>query len=67
MEHIKPNEVGCYNCTRWRTKSYRCDSCTKFSQFQNIDTLNTLLKEKGLDYLCMSSIEQLRQRQAKGR
>ena len=47
MEHLKPNEVGCYNCTRWRTGSKRCDFCVKFSQFKNIDTLNAELKEKG--------------------
>ena len=40
MEHLKPNEVGCYNCTRWRTGSKRCDCCVKFSEFKNIDTLN---------------------------
>lgn len=58
--YLKPNEVGCYNCTRWRTGSERCNCCVKFSQFKNIDTLNAELREKGLDYLCVSSIEQLR-------
>ena len=61
-DHIKPNEVGCYNCTRWRTGSKRCDICVGFSQFKNIGTLNIELKEKGLDYLCVSSIEELRKR-----
>ena len=42
-DHIKPNEVGCYNCTRWRTGSKRCNTCVNFSQFKNIDTLNTSL------------------------
>ena len=65
-ESLKPNEVGCYNCTRWRTGSKRCDSCVKFSEFKNIDTLNAELKEKGLDYLCVSSIERLRNKQRKG-
>lgn len=62
MKTLKPNEVGCYNCTRWRTGSLRCDLCIGFSQFKNIDTLNKELKEKGLDYLCVSSIEDLRKR-----
>lgn len=61
-DHIKPDEIGCYNCTRWRTGSKRCDICVGFSQFKNIGTLNTELKEKGLDYLCVSSIEELRKR-----
>lgn len=65
-EHLKPDEVGCYNCTRWRTGSKRCEMCIKFSEFKNIDTLNTELKAKGLDYLCVSSIEQLRKQQKKG-
>lgn len=61
-DYLKPNEIGCYNCTRWRTGSIRCDYCVKFSEFKNIDTLNAELKKKGLDYLCVSSIEQLRRR-----
>lgn len=61
-DHIKPNEIGCYNCTRWRTVNGRCDLCIKFSQFKNIDTLNAELKRKGLDYLCVTSIEELRRR-----
>ena len=61
-DHIKTDEVGCYNCTRWRTGSKRCDICVSFSQFKNIGTLNIELKEKGLDYLCVSSIEELRKR-----
>lgn len=59
-DHIKPDEVGCYNCTRWRTGSNLCDKCVGFSQFKNIDTLNMELREKGLDYLCVSSIKELR-------
>lgn len=62
IDHIKIDEVGCYNCTRWRTGSKRCEICVGFSQFKNIDTLNAELKEKGLDYLCVSSIEELRKR-----
>ena len=62
IDHIKIDEVGCYNCTRWRTGSKRCESCVGFSQFKNIDTLNAELKEKGLNYLCVSSIEELRKR-----
>lgn len=65
-EHLKQDEVGCYNCTRWRTGSKLCDCCVQFSQFKNIETLNAELKEKGLDYLCVSSIEQLRHKQRKG-
>lgn len=61
-EYLKPNEIGCYNCTRWRTRSKRCDSCNKFSEFKSIDTLNKELKEKGLDYLCISNIEELRRK-----
>lgn len=64
-DHIKSNEVGCYNCTRWRTNSKICDNCVGFSQFKNIETLNTELKEKGLNYLCVSSIEDLRKRNLK--
>lgn len=60
IDRIKPDEVGCYNCTRWRTGSKLCDNCVGFSQFKNIDTLNMELREKGLDYLCVSSIEELR-------
>ena len=63
MKKLKPSKVGCYNCTRWRTNSKRCDLCVGFSQFKNIDTLNEELKEKGLDYLCVSSIEDLRRRE----
>lgn len=59
---LKPSEVGCYNCTRWRARSFRCDKCVGFSEFKNIDTLNTELKEKGLDYLCAPSIEDLRRK-----
>lgn len=66
INYLQPNEVGCYNCTRWRTGSKLCDCCVGFSQFKNIDTLNKELKEKGLDYLCVSTIEQLRKQQAKG-
>lgn len=64
---LKPDEVGCYNCTRWRTGSKRCDRCIAFSEFKDIETLNAELKEKGLNYLCASSIEQVRHIQRKGR
>ena len=59
---ISPNEIGCYNCTRWRTGSKKCDLCVRFSQFKNIDMLNKELRDKGLDHLCVSSIEDLRRR-----
>lgn len=65
-KYLSPNEIGCYNCTRWRTGSERCTRCIKFSEFKNIDTLNSELKEKGLDYLCVSSIEQVRRKQRIG-
>ena len=62
-EYLKSSEIGCYNCTRWKTGSERCNNfCVKFSEFKNIDTLNSELKEKGLDYLCVSTIEELRKR-----
>ena len=60
IKTIKPNEIGCYNCTRWRTGSDKCNNCIGFSEFKNIDMLNKELKKKGLDYLCVSSIEELR-------
>lgn len=56
---LKPNQVGCINCTRRREANSCCDRCVKFSEFKNIETLNKELKEKGLDYLCVSSIEEL--------
>lgn len=64
-KHLQSNEIGCYNCTRWRTGSNRCDCCVGFSEFKNIESLNKELKEKGLDYLCVSSIEQLRKQRRK--
>lgn len=64
--YLTPNVIGCYNCTRWRTGSLVCKNCVKFSNFKSIDTLNAELKEKGLDYLRVSSIEQLRSKQRKG-
>ena len=60
IKHLDPDEVGCYNCTRWRTGSYRCDVCFRFSEFKNIDALNSELRVKGLAYLCVNSIEELR-------
>ena len=63
--HIAENEIGCYNCTRWRTSSILCKSCQAFSNFKNIDTLNKELQEKRLDYLCVSSIEDLRKREGR--
>lgn len=60
LKVIEPYEIGCYNCTRWRTNSLRCDKCIGFSEFKNIDTLNKELREKGLEYLCVSNIEELR-------
>lgn len=65
-KHLKPNEIGCYNCTRWRTGSKRCDCCINFSEFKNIDTLNWELRERGLNHLCVQSIEDLRKQQRKG-
>ena len=63
MKKLNPNKVGCFNFTIWITNSKRCDLCVGFSQFKNIDTLNEELKDKGLDYLCVSSIEDLRRKQ----
>lgn len=49
---LKPDEIGCYNCTRWRKGSLRCDICYGFSEFKNAETVNEELREKGIDYLC---------------
>ena len=57
-----PNEVGCYNCVRWRNHPSRCKDCIGFSEFKNIDTLNAELKEKGLNHLYVNTIEDLRRR-----
>ena len=65
-KHLQPNEIGCYNCTRWRTGSKRCDCCINFSEFKNIVTLNSELEEKGLNHLCVLNIEELREKQRKG-
>ena len=66
MKKLKPDVIGCYNCTRWRTGSERCDCCVRFSEFKNIDTLNSELKEKGLGHLCVKDIKHLRKLQRKG-
>ena len=60
IKYIDPDVVGCYNCTRWRTGSLRCDICVGFSQFKNIDMLNAELRDMGRGYLCVDSIEELR-------
>ena len=39
--------------------------CVGFSEFKNVDTLNKELSEKGLDYLFISSIEDLRKKKLK--
>lgn len=60
--YLMPNEIGCYNCVRWRRHGARCKVCVGFSEFKNINTLNAELKEKGLDHLCVNTIEDLRRR-----
>lgn len=59
---LKPDEVGCYNCVRWRTGSESCPICSGFSQFKSVESLNAELKFKGLEYLCCKSIEDFRSR-----
>lgn len=60
----RPDEVCCYNCVRTKTAKYPCNICAGFSCFKNIEKLNAELKEKGIDYLCVSSIEELRKQQS---
>ena len=63
QKKLKPNEVGCYNCIRSRKVDSGCDSCIAFSNFKSVEMINKGLKEKGLDYLCTSSIEEFRRQE----
>lgn len=59
---LKPDEVGCINCIHSRENDGMCDYCYAFSNFKNIEMLNRKLKENSLDYLCVSSISELRRK-----
>lgn len=59
---LKPEEIGCYNCVRLREVNDCRNSCIAFSKFKNIEMLNKELMEKGLDYLCTTSIEEFRRK-----
>lgn len=52
VEKLPQDEIGCINCTRWRTGSLRCGLCYGFSEFKNEEMVRQQLREKGLDYLC---------------
>ncbi len=58
-KRLGKHEVGCINCVRSRQSNSCCDRCIAFSEFKNVEMLNKELKEKGLDYLCVSNIEEL--------
>ncbi len=59
---LKADEIGCINCIHSRESDGLCVHCRAFSNFKNIEMLNRQIKEKALDYLCVSSVSELRRK-----